>query len=287
MPNLSAALALNIGVILIAFVLTLGFTGVVLRILRAQAVLDRPNERSSHKEATPRGGGLALLAVLIPGMIVTAALTGELAQRAGLIAGTVVLALISWQDDRKGTGVIARLSLHIFAACLGSLAFAPQETLFGGAVPFWLDRLVLIVGWAWFVNLYNFMDGIDGITCAETVALATGACLIADATALSTPFMAVLTLLLTGAGLGFLAYNWHPAKLFLGDVGSVPLGYLAGFALLTLAVKGYWAPALILPLYYLADSGFTIAARALRGEKIWQAHREPFLPARRRRSRPA
>ena len=85
-----------------------------------------------------------------------------------------------------------------------------------------------------------------------------------------------LTLLLTGACLGFLALNWHPAKIFLGDVGSVPLGYLTGFLLISLAVKGCLAAAVILPLYYLADSGITLLRRLMKGEKIWQAHRRHF-----------
>jgi UDP-N-acetylmuramyl pentapeptide phosphotransferase/UDP-N-acetylglucosamine-1-phosphate transferase len=151
-----------------------------------------------------------------------------------------------------------------------------HQTLFSGALPFWLDRTLMIVGWAWFINLYNFMDGIDGITCTETIAIATGACLLMTTMNINDPFLDVLTLMLTGACLGFLALNWHPAKIFMGDVGSIPLGYLTGYALLTIAIHGHLIPALILPLYYLTDSGITIAKRALRGEKIWQAHRQHF-----------
>ena len=78
------------------------------------------------------------------------------------------------------------------------------------------------------------------------------------------------------AGLGFLVWNWHPARIFLGDVGSVPLGYLIGWLLLLAAAKGYWAPALILPLYYLADASLTLARRVLRRAAFWEAHREHF-----------
>src|SRR6202012_503206 len=100
--------------------------------------------------------------------------------------------------------------------------------------------------------------------------------LVMTAASLIHPFADILALLLTGASLGFLVFNWHPAKIFAGDVGSVPLGYLTGFLLLVLAVHGQWAPALILPLYYLADTGITLAHRAARREKIWKAHREHF-----------
>jgi UDP-N-acetylmuramyl pentapeptide phosphotransferase/UDP-N-acetylglucosamine-1-phosphate transferase len=134
----------------------------------------------------------------------------------------------------------------------------------------------MILGWTWFINLYNFMDGIDGLTGVETISIATGLCLVMTWAGIDAPYVDFLTLALTGACLGFLVHNWHPARIFLGDIGSVPLGYVVGFCLLSLAVKGHLAAALILPLYYLFDSGITITRRALRGEKIWQAHREHF-----------
>src|SRR5581483_10922484 len=125
-----------------------------------------------------------------------------------------------------------------------------------------------------FVNLFNFMDGIDGITGVETTAIGLGtamaAALIGDGD------RATLALCAAAAGLAFLRWNWHPAKLFLGDVGSVPLGYLLAWLLLNLAIRGLWAPALILPLYYLADATLTLLGRAVRGERLWQAHRRHF-----------
>ncbi len=262
--------------ILTSLLLVLGLTEVVRRMLVKRAMLDIPNDRSSHKVPVPRGGGWALLAVLLPALVGAAVFIDQDLQHFSLICAVIMLAGISWLDDRFNVSALMRLSLHVLAACLGSLSFSPQEVLFGGAVPYWLDRTVMILGWAWFINLYNFMDGIDGITGVETIAIATGICFLMDMTGHYLPFVDFLTLILTGACLGFLAHNWHPAKIFLGDVGSVPLGYLTGFCLLSLAVKGLLIPALILSLYYLADSGLTITKRALRGEKIWQAHREHF-----------
>ncbi len=273
---MSESLLSPLVIISISFLLCLGLTVGLRNVLVKRALVDIPNERSSHTVPVPRGGGLAILAVLLPGMILTGILQGNLITYAGIIVGVVVLAAVSWLDDSKGASVRMRLSLHLFAACIGTLAFGTDATLFAGALPFWLDRLLMILGWTWFTNLYNFMDGIDGITCAETVALATGTCLLMTATGITDPFVSMLTLLLTGACLGFLVLNWQPAKIFLGDVGSVPLGFLTGFILLSLAVKGYFIPALILPLYYLADSGITIMKRAMRGEKVWEAHRQHF-----------
>ncbi len=263
------------------FILALGLTSMVKRILMEHAVLDVPNDRSSHKIPVPRGGGWALMAVIAPALIGAALFLDGDMRHAGLIAAIFLLAAVSWWDDRRHVGVGMRLCVHIFAACLGSFSFAPQEVLFGGAVPFWLDRALMIFGWVWFVNLYNFMDGIDGITGVETVSVAAGVCLVMATAGINDQFTGFTALVMIGVCLGFLFHNWHPAKIFLGDIGSVPLGYLTGFCLLSLAVTrregaGYLAAAIILPLYYLADSGITIAKRALRREKIWQAHRQHF-----------
>jgi UDP-N-acetylmuramyl pentapeptide phosphotransferase/UDP-N-acetylglucosamine-1-phosphate transferase len=269
--------ASSIGIILAAYVLTLGLTICVRNILLKRGVFDKPNKRSSHKTPVPRGGGWALLAVVVPGMIIAGLVQQDLASYSGLIAGAISLAYISWIDDRKGgIGIVPRLGVQIIAACLGSIALPAGASLFHGAIPYWLDLPIMIIGWAWFMNLYNFMDGIDGITGVETVSIAIGVSLIFTLTSINDPFADTLCSILTGAGLGFLALNWHPAKVFLGDVGSVPLGYLTGFLLITLAVKCQWAPALIIPSYYLADSGITLAKRILRGEKFWQAHRQHF-----------
>ncbi|MDR3448384.1 MAG: glycosyltransferase family 4 protein [Alphaproteobacteria bacterium] len=269
-------LSFSLGVILATFALSLGLTGIAKKILARRALLDIPNERSSHQVPVPRGGGWAVVMILLPALAWAAFSVEDGLRYGGLLLGIVLLAAISWADDRYGVPARSRLSLHILAACLGVLAFSPQETLFGGAVPFWLDRTLMIVGWAWFINLYNFMDGIDGITGTETICIATGLCLVMGLAGIDDPFVSFATLALTGTCLGFLAYNWHPAKIFLGDIGSVPLGYITGFCLLTLAVDGHLAAAAILPLYYLADSGITITRRALKREKIWEAHRQHF-----------
>jgi len=273
---MSDLVILPLTIVSVSFLLTLFFTIAARKILLRHAMLDLPNERSSHTAPVPRGGGWALLIVLVPGMLLAGAVDRDLARYGWIIAGTLLLALISWLDDKKGVSAMKRLSFHILAACIGSFAFADGATLFQGMLPFWLDRALMIIGWAWFMNLYNFMDGIDGITGTETIAIATGVCAVMTATGINDPFIANLTLLLTGACLGFLTLNWYPAKIFLGDVGSVPLGFLSGFLLLALATEGYLIPALILPLYYLADSGITLAKRAWRREKIWQAHRQHF-----------
>jgi UDP-N-acetylmuramyl pentapeptide phosphotransferase/UDP-N-acetylglucosamine-1-phosphate transferase len=125
------------------------------------------------------------------------------------------------------------------------------------------------------VNLFNFMDGIDGITAVETITISGGLAAIS-----ALVFHASLGFFMAAApaaaALGFLYWNWAPSRIFLGDVGSVPLGYLLGGLLVFAAAVGFWEAAMILPLYYLVDASLTLAKRALRREKLWQAHREHF-----------
>jgi len=258
------------------FSATLFLTWLLRRKLIKDAVLDRPNERSSHKEPVPRGGGLAVIFVILVGLVMTLAPDGAFSPYVWLLLGTVLLILVSWLDDLHGVGSAIRLSVHILAAAAGSLAFAPNQMLFEELLPLWADRAVLIILWAWFMNLYNFMDGIDGITGIETTCLVIGAALLFAFSEAGGSFHYALIALLMGASGGFLVLNWHPAQIFLGDVGSIPLGYLTGFLLLTLALNNLPVPALILPLYYLADSGITLGRRILRREKFWQAHRQHF-----------
>ena len=209
-------------VILASYIITLGFTVATREILVSRSVLDQPNDRSSHKKAVPRGGGWAILIVLLPGMALIGYLQHTLPEDASLISGAALLAIISWYDDLRGASVAARLAVHFLAACAGSLAFTNEQMLFGGLMPLWLDRAVMIILWTWFMNLYNFMDGIDGITGVETIAIATGTCLLLSALNITDPFLNMLTMLLTGTEPRFpraqLASGEDPACLYPSSV---------------------------------------------------------------------
>ncbi|MBF0353664.1 MAG: glycosyltransferase family 4 protein [Alphaproteobacteria bacterium] len=244
--------------------------------LQKRAILDRPNERSSHSVPTPRGGGLAVMAVVLGGWAFLALREGAPARLGVLILASLVLIGVSWLDDRRPGGMspLWRLIVQIGAVLLG-LAALPPGPVFQGLLPGWLDVVATAFLWLWFLNLFNFMDGIDGITGVETIAIASGMALMVNLAALH-PDLAALSLVLAASALGFLVWNWHPARIFLGDVGSVPLGFLLGWLLLTLASLGQWAAALILPAFYLADATITLFRRALKREKIWQAHRSHF-----------
>jgi len=243
--------------------------------LVAHAILDRPVARSSHDTPVPRGAGLALVPVVVAGALVLAAI-GKTPPGTGMILTAVAcLALLFWRDDRHGLPIAVRLAAQA-AAVLAGLAVLPQVPVFQGALPLLLDRAAAGLLWLWFVNLYNFMDGIDGITGGETASLGIGIALVVARAGDGIDGTAAVALVAAFAAIGFLRWNWHPARIFLGDVGSVPLGYVMGWLLLLLAGEGQWAPALILPLYYLADASLTLARRIRRGERFWQAHREHF-----------
>ena len=246
-------------------------TGVLLPFLQARAILDHPNERSSHEMPTPKGGGIVVIGVLLTAWIGVGLYLGSGPFLTWMLPTTaLVLAVLSWIDDLRGLPPIIRLVAQI-AAVTAMLVLRPEPNLFfQGLIPGTLDALLAGILWVWFINLFNFMDGIDGITGVETLIIGIGIGLIgAEATG-------IYGVIIAGAALGFLKWNWHPAKVFMGDVGSVPLGFLLGWLLLDLAGTGQWAAALILPAYYLADATWTLIRRAMRGEKVWRAHRQHF-----------
>jgi UDP-N-acetylmuramyl pentapeptide phosphotransferase/UDP-N-acetylglucosamine-1-phosphate transferase len=157
----------------------------------------------------------------------------------------------------------------------GVIYTLPEQLRIVPLFPWWLERLLLVVGGLWFVNLVNFMDGIDWMTVAEVIPLTTSLVVLGMAQALP-PYGTVVALALGGAVLGFAYFNRPVAKVFLGDVGSLPIGLLIGWLLLLVAAGGHLVAAMIMPLYYLADTTVTLMRRLIRGEPIWQAHRTHF-----------
>lgn len=232
-------------------------------LLELTAVQDLPNERSNHARPVPRGGGVAIIVPLLGFMLVSGA-------PSHLLWAALGLAVISFVDDLRGVAIRDRLIIQV-AAC--ALALTSLDGLvFQGLLPFWPDRLlagVLLLG---FLNLYNFMDGIDGITGAQTIALGLGFIGMAIAVPHLGHGLGVDGALLIAAAGSFLLFNWHPARIFMGDVGSITLGFITGFLLLQLAALGQFVPALILPAYYLVDAGITFGKRLYAKEKVWEAH---------------
>ncbi len=240
--------------------------------------LAKPNARSSHREPTPQGGGMAVIAATV----VTACAALYLFPPAAadgwpllpVFAAAVLIAAVGAADDIRSIGVAPRLLLQALAVALVIFTL-PGELRIAPLLPWWIERLALVVGGLWFVNLVNFMDGLDWMTVAEVVPI-TAALAVIGALGLLPPAETITSFALCGAMVGFAYFNRPVAKLFLGDVGSLPLGLLLGWLLVQLAGHHGLAAAILLPLYYLADATITLIRRLVNGEPVWQAHRSHF-----------
>ncbi len=235
----------------------------------------RPNARSSHREPIPQGGGAAVAAAALITLaavsLMQPASPGDLGALAAVAAAVILLALIGAADDIRNLPVLPRLGGQLLAVATAVTALR----LAGGPalpLPIVIELLALTVAGTWFVNLTNFMDGIDGITLAGFMPLAAGATLVAGLAG-GGPAAALAPLFL-GALAGFVWFNLPKARLFLGDVGSLPIGLIGGALLMDLAQHGAFAAAVILPLYHFMDATSTLLGRMVRREKVWEPHRQ-------------
>jgi Fuc2NAc and GlcNAc transferase len=259
---------------LVVLALALLATGRVLRRLRERAILDRPNERSSHAIPTPRGGGIGILAALLPAWMAIVVLGYSDSAPLAAIACALVLALVSWRDDVGGLSPTLRFAVQALAVAIGIAALPGAGTVFQHLLPPWLDRLAAGLLWLWFVNLFNFMDGIDGIAASEAIFVSLSAAgmifVLNGDVGLVGSFGA-----LGMASMGFLVWNWPPARIFMGDVGSGFLGFmLAALALLAsrrnVIALQVWP---ILGGVFLVDATVTLIRRMVRGDRWYEAHR--------------
>lgn len=249
---------------------------IALRPLLQRYALARPNARSSHVIPTPQGGGVAVIAATIAAAVIfgpIAALTFDTAFFCLLIS-TICLAVVGAFDDLRPMPVLPRFTLQAITVAL-ILATLPEQFHLVKSIPLWGERAILLLGGLWFINLVNFMDGLDWMTVVEMVPLSI-ALGVFGLFGLLPPAPTVLAVSLGGAVIGFAFFNRPVAKLFLGDVGSLPIGLLVGWCLLLLAGSGHFIAAVLLPLYYLADATITLLRRLSKGEKVWMAHRTHF-----------
>jgi len=230
---------------------------------------DQPNERSLHSVPTPRIGGIGLVAGALP---VAAFVAGD---SLGIVLGcAAVLALVSLWDDLRGLPIQVRLPAHVAAAAIAVLAVAsPAPAHFDVGV---VEAVLAVVTLVWMTNLFNFMDGSDGLA-GGMAAIGFGALALAACEAGSVP-LALVAAALASASIGFLAHNFPPARVFLGDAGSVPLGFLAGALGLYGVLTGVWALWFPFAVFspFIADATVTLLRRIVRGERFWRAHRDHY-----------
>ena len=243
-----------------AFAVAVSITFVLRSRWVASLALDHPNERSLHAVPVPRIGGIAImLAMLVAALLLKA--------DPAILVPAVLLAVPSYFDDRRALPAATRLAVHLFA----SAAFLVWSGMAIGVM--WL---VLLLAIGWLTNLYNFMDGSDGLAGGMAV-IGFGAYGLAAWLGGNSEFE-LLAWSIAAASAGFLIFNFPPAKIFMGDAGSIPLGFLAG----ALGVAGWlqslwplWFP-LVVFAPFIVDASITLARRLLRGERVWKAHRQHY-----------
>lgn len=262
----------DLGLIIASVILSWAATGLVLNALTDRRHFVPPNERSMHVVPTPVGGGIGIMASI---MLLWPLWNWPMPFAHKIVlAMALLLAVVSWIDDIRHLWPVTRIATHAVAVAIG-LALVPDTMHVMQDVPIWFERLVIGVAWLWFVNLTNFMDGIDGIAASEAIAVSLGYAGVTTIAGIDKS-LEPLALVIAGSAAGYLVWNWHPARIFMGDVGSIPLGFLLGWLMIDLAFHDQVAAALILPMYFLADATLTLLRRIVAGERPWQPHRSHF-----------
>ncbi|MBK8507440.1 MAG: glycosyltransferase family 4 protein [Candidatus Competibacteraceae bacterium] len=242
-------------------------------------ILDHPNDRSLHYRPTPRTGGLAVLGAGLTGMVLSSLAISDARSGFGiLLPGLIPLVVVSFLDDRHSVSIMWRLLAHVWAsASLAIAGYAPNSlelTIFAFPVPAWLSVSLTLLFTAWMINLYNFMDGMDGFAGGMAVI---GFTTLAWLGRTDSSF-ANYCLIVAAASAGFLIHNFPPAKIFMGDTGSTALGFLVAACSLWGSKSGlfpFWVAILVFSPF-IVDATATLLRRLLRGERVWEAHRTHY-----------
>lgn len=265
--------------VLAAFGASFVLTGLVRRWALRIGLMDLPNERSSHLLAVPRGGGVAIVVVVIFAAILLY-LADWMSTTAAMvwIVGGSLIAAVGFMDDRLGLSAKIRLAAHFGAAWLVAnavgglpLSYAPLTSLTGGVI----GMICAMLAVTWAINLFNFMDGTDGIAASQATFVAGGGalfCLLSNAD----KGVAAMSLTVGAASIGFMCWNMPKAKIFMGDIGSGFLGFALVQCAFASAVGGgptLWTW-LILHAAFLCDATVTLLVRLIRGEPVYAAHRQ-------------
>lgn len=262
------------------FLLTVIGTGYLLKWLKRKSIFDVPNERSSHQNPTPVGGGLIIVFVCL-GLFLIYSLLSEKPVSKSYFAGAILVSVISWLDDLFSVPIIIRFIFHSLAAGLVVYAAGVSSSInlpLIGVINFgFFSNIIWFLWIVWLINAYNFMDGIDGI--AGVQAVTAGLSWALTGYLISSFDIETFGLIIASSCAGFLLFNWQPAKIFMGDVGSAFLGFT--FAVMPLLITGkvnsfaidFLLVSVIFVWLFVFDSLRTLFVRLLAGEKIWQPHR--------------
>jgi len=257
--------------------LSAGLTLLVLRRARASGLVDVPNTRSSHRRPTPTGGGIAIVVAATTGLAALGLMALLDAQLLAAACGGVIVAAAGLIDDRRRLSARARLTVHVLAAVWALTLLGGVHALQIGH-SLWMPRAFGYVLGAlaviWSINLFNFMDGIDGIAAAQSIFMTCAAALLGALAGTGEPLVTA-NLVFAAACAGFVLWNWPPARIFMGDVGSGYIGYMLAVLALAEARTSALAPWIWLTLggVFFVDATVTLTRRFLRGERVYEAHR--------------
>lgn len=268
---------------LLALILATIINKMLIKQLVILGVIDKPSTRRLHQTNTPRGGGLSVvLVLLILGSMFDYFILKSSTGYFKLLPPLLAISAISFLDDIKNVHPLLRLIVHTLCASVAVSLFLRPMTLSHGILPIFVDAIFAIIGLVAFLNIYNFLDGIDGITAIETIHLSTTILLLCylqyDLIISVNLIITVITILLA-CSISFLIFNWHPAQIFIGDIGTISIGFLIGICLLLISASSsnLFVASVIASLYYLADGILTILIRFINGEKIWKPHLKHFF----------
>lgn len=263
---------------LLSIVTCLLGTKYLIQFLSKKNITDIPNHRSSHQTPVPRGGGIAMLGGILASLLLYVFYYKLDQQLLYFISAVLLAATISFLDDISEVKISLRLLIQTIAVWLMMQATPSYDhTVLLHFMPLWLEKACVGFGLLAFLNIYNFMDGIDGITASQTIHIATTTLLFYLFIPIDEPLVLIVAISLIAISLAFLCFNWQPAQIFMGDVGSISLGLICGWLLINLGLHGYLASTIIIPAYYFADGVFIVLRRLYQGEKIWEPHSEHFF----------
>ena len=268
---------------IIALITSLVITKLLINIIPKFGIVDVPSKRRAHDKITPRGGGLAFVliySILLPSFEYF--VVGSIDDSVLVLQMLIPISVVSFWDDISHVMIPLRLLIHVLCSCLAIMWLVHPSSILRYEIPVYLDLAIGAFALLTFLNIYNFMDGIDGITVSQSLHYSVTILLLCSVRYDLIPnvdMVIVTTIIIGGWSFGFIYFNWQPAKIFLGDVGSISLGFLIGICLLIIASASakLFAASVIASLYYIADGGVTILIRIVKGEKTWEPHLQHFF----------
>jgi UDP-N-acetylmuramyl pentapeptide phosphotransferase/UDP-N-acetylglucosamine-1-phosphate transferase len=258
---------------IMSFIISLVTIKTTIQFLKKTKTIDIPNERSSHIIPTPKGAGLGVIATLLIVYYTFFPLTDF-----WLMSSILIITTISFLNDNKQVSIIIRLIIQMVLTIIVLNFWPPLKDmiLFNNIVPIWLEYILTFLLIIWVMNLFNFMDGIDGISGTQCIIIGVGVGLSLFLSQEEYKLEQILAGFMAGSSLAFLLWNWYPAKVFLGDAGSIPLGFINAILILLLCKNDLWYVAIIINNYYFFDASITLLRRIKMKKKPWKAHKEHF-----------